>query len=73
MPDNAFMRSDAGEGLRGPGGVFADDWEEWEGEEGVSGLLLSGQGGWKNKEKGHDQETNVMKVVHHPIERHVDK
>ena len=37
------------------------------------GLLVSGQGGWGNKEKGHDQETNVMKVVHHPIERHVDK
>ena len=50
MPDNAFMRSDAGEGLRGPGGVFADDWEEWEGEEGVSGLLVSGQGGWENKD-----------------------
>ena len=28
VPDNAFMRADAGEGLRGPGGVFADDWEE---------------------------------------------
>ena len=38
----------------------------------MSGLLVSGQGGWGNKEKGHDQE-NVMKVVHHPIERHVDK
>ena len=38
-----------------------------------SGLLVSGQGGWEKKEKGNDQEANAMEVVHHPIERHVDK